>query len=30
MLILLSVDRFTVERVAGENIATLENKRMTR
>ncbi|MCG0455057.1 ATP-binding protein [Enterobacter cloacae complex sp. ECC445] len=26
MLILLSVDRFTVERVAGENIATLEKK----
>ncbi|KJX37996.1 hypothetical protein SG71_05560 [Enterobacter chengduensis] len=26
MLILLSLDRFTVERVAGENIATLEKK----
>lgn len=26
MLILLSVDRFTMERVAGENIATLEKK----
>ena len=26
MLILLSVDRFTVKRVAGENIATLEKK----
>ena len=26
MLILLSVDRFTVERVTGENIATLEKK----
>ena len=26
MLILLSVDRFTVERVAGKNIATLEKK----
>jgi len=26
MLILLSVDRFSVERAAGENIATLEKK----